>query len=163
MYWLAIAKYLLTSVWLCEELQTHTGHIGYTCKISLGVPVGRYYIQCGYQWIIIIGNHTCGTWYHSLIAISNICQATGLYIRKIIVGTYTYSDSQFLYIFSYSKRNLCTHVQISTDLNISNGIMSFKNSSHKFLVPGNFGNPKQYFNFCRILGLKCRNFKSPRT
>ena len=38
--------------------------------------------------------------------------------------------------------------QISTDLNILNGIMSFKNSSYKFLVPGNFGNPKQYFNFC---------------
>jgi hypothetical protein len=54
------------------------------------------------------------------IALSNICQAAGLYIRKIIVGTYTYSEAQFLYIYlTISKRNLCMYGQISTDLNIS--------------------------------------------
>ena len=75
--------------------------------------------------------------------------AVGSYIRKIIVGIYTYSDAPYPCIYlAISKRNLCSCAQISTDLNISNGIMSFKNSSYKFLVPGNFGNPKQYFNFC---------------
>ena len=39
------------------------------------------------------------------------------------------------------------HAQISTDLNISNGIMSFKNCSYKFFFLGNLGKPKQYFNF----------------
>ena len=34
------------------------------CKISLGVPVGRYYIQSGYQYMIIIEHHMCRTLYH---------------------------------------------------------------------------------------------------
>ena len=54
-----------------------------------------------------------------------------------------------IYRFSeFEKANLCMYTQISTDLSISNGIILFKNSSYKFLVPGNFGNPtKQYLNF----------------
>ena len=97
--------------------------------------------------MIIIGHHTCGTWYHSLIALSNICRAAGSYIRKVIVCRYTYSDAQCQCIFlAISKRNLvCKNAQISTDLNISKGIMSFNNSSYKFLVPGNFGNPYKTF------------------
>jgi hypothetical protein len=54
--------------------------------------------------------------------------------------------------FGKESMYVCMFAQISTDLNISNGIMSFNKSSYKFLVPGSFGNPKQYFNFC--LGLK---------
>jgi hypothetical protein len=60
-----------------------------------------------------------------------------------------------MYIFIEFERNLCMYAQISSDLNISNGITSFKINSKEFLVPGNFGNPKQYFNFC--LAVQCRN------
>ena len=75
--------------------------------------------------------------------------------KKKIVGRYTDSDAQCLYIYlAISKRNLCKYAQISTDLNISNGIKSFKNSSYKFLVQGNFGNPKQYFYVCLKLEMQ---------